>query len=89
MKKNVNIPMNTVLPVTDEFIMDLLTADTVNGRIFYYMEEEGGEGYSTDMWLDYFKSYGCVTKPAQDVYGGIIIRPLDKTGVEAVLLEKK
>lgn len=89
MKKNVVVEMNTVLPVSDDLIMDLLTADTVNGKIFWYMEEENGEGYSTDMWLDLYKSYGSVLKPADSVYGGIIIKPLDKTGVEAVLLEKK
>ena len=87
--KNINIEMNTVLPVSDVFIVSLLNADTVNNRVFYYMEEEGGEGYSTDMWSNYYKSYGCVTKPAKDVYGGIILRPLGNDGVEAVLLEKK
>ena len=81
--------MNTVLPVSDEFIVDLLNADTVNNRIFYYMEEEGGEGYSTDMWSGYYESYREAMLPAEEVYGGIILRPLGDDGVEAVLLEKK
>lgn len=41
--KNVTIPMNVVLPVTDELILKLLTAKTVNSRVFRYMEEENGE----------------------------------------------
>lgn len=53
MKKNIVVEMNKVLPVNDKFIVDLLKADTVNGRLFYYMEEEGGEGYTTDMWDSY------------------------------------
>lgn len=87
--KNVNVPMNVVLPVTDEFILNLLKADTVNNRIFYYMSEEGGEGYSTDMWLDYYRHYADVVKPAADVYkGGIMLRPLGDDGIEAILFEK-
>lgn len=89
MKKNINVQMNVVLPVTDAFIVSLLEADTVNGRIFYYMEEEGGEGYSTDMWDSYYDSYSSALLPAEEVYGGIILRPLGNDGIEAVLLEKK
>lgn len=86
--KNVNVPMNKILPVTDDFIVSLLKADTVNNRIFYYMSAEGGEGYSADMWLDYYKHYADIVKPAADVYGGIMLRPLGNNGVEAVLFEK-
>ena len=86
---NINIEMNKVLPVNDSLIVSLLKADTVNGRTFYYMEEEGGEGYSTDMWSGYYESYREAMLPAEEVYGGIILRPLGDDGVEAVLLEKK
>lgn len=86
--RNVEVPMNKVLPVTDELILKLLKADTVNGRIFRYMEEKGGEGYSTDMWLDYYKHYVDVVKPAKDVYGGILLRPMGDDDIEAVLYEK-
>lgn len=88
MKKNVIVPMNKILPVTDDFIVSLLKADTVNGRVFYYMSEEGGEGYSTDMWLDYYKHYADVVKPAAAWYSGIMLRPLEDNGIEAVLYEK-
>ena len=80
--------MNKVLPVTDELILKLLEAETVNGRVFHYMEEEGGEGYSTDMWLDYYKHYVDVVKPAKDVYGGIMLRPMGDDDIEAILYEK-
>ena len=86
--KNINIKMNVVLPVTNDLIVSLLEADTVNNRIFYYMEEEGGEGYSADMWFGYYESNRNALAPAEDVYGGIIIRPIGNDGVEAVLLEK-
>lgn len=88
MKKNIKVPMNKVLPVSDKFITDLLEADTVNGRIFYYMEEEGGEGYSTDMWRGFYDSYQAALLPAEEVYGGIILRLLGNDDVEAVLLKK-
>ena len=88
MEKNIKVPMNVVLPVSDKFITDLLNADTVNGRIFYYMEEEGEKGYSTDMWRGFYESYQGALLPAEDVYGGIIIRPLGNDDVEAVLLAK-
>ena len=88
MKKNIVVEMNKVLPVTDDLIVSLLEADTVNNRIFYYMEEEGGEGYTTDMWCSYYESYRDALLPAEEVYGGIIIRPLGNDGVEAILLEK-
>ena len=88
MEKNIKVPMNVVLPVNNKFIVDLLNADTVNNRIFYYMEEEGGEGYPTDMWGRYYESYLDALLPAEEVYGGIIIRPLGNDGVEAILLEK-
>lgn len=86
--KNVVIPMNEVMPVTDELILKLVKADTVNGRVFRYMSEEGGEGYSTDMWLDYYKHYADVVKPAKDVYGGILLRPMGDDDIEAILYEK-
>ena len=86
--KNINIKMNVVLPVTNDLIVSLLEADTVNNRIFYYMEEEGGEGYSADMWCGYYESNRNALAPAEDVYGGIIIHPIGNDGVEAVLLEK-
>ena len=86
--KNINIKMNVVLPVTNDLIVSLLEADTVNNRIFYYMEEEGGEGYPADMWSGYYESNRNALAPAEDVYGGIIIRPIGNDGVEAVLLEK-
>ena len=86
--KNVVVPMNKILPATDELILDLLKADTVNNRILYYMSEENGEGYSVDMWLDYYKHYADVVKPAKDVYGGIMLRPLGNDGIEAILYEK-
>lgn len=88
--KNVTIPMNVVLPVTDELILKLLTAKTVNSRVFRYMEEENGEGYTADMWLDYYKSYADVVnvKPAADVYSGIKLIPLGNEDIEAVLVEK-
>ena len=91
MKKNIIVEMNKVLPVSDKFIVDLLKADTVNNRIFYYMEEEGGEGYSTDMWRGFYESYQSYPDAlplAEEVYGGIIIRPLGSDDVEAVLLKK-
>nr|DAM59675.1 MAG TPA: hypothetical protein [Caudoviricetes sp.] len=86
--KNVVIPMNEVMPVTDELILKLLKADTVNGRVFRYMSEKGGEGYSTDMWLDYYRHYADVVKPAADVYSGILLRPMGDEDIEAVLYEK-
>ena len=86
--KNIVVEMNKVLPVSDKFIVDLLDADTVNNRVFYYMEEEGGEGYSTDMWRGFYESYRGVLIPAEEVYGGIIIRPLGNDDVEAILLKK-
>ena len=89
MEKNIKVPMNKILPVSDKFIVDLLNADTVNDRIFYYMEEEGGEGYSADMWRGFYESYQSALIPAEEVYGGIIIRPLGSDDVEAVLIAKK
>ena len=86
---DIKVPMDKVLPVSDKFIVDLLNADTVNGRIFYYMEEDGEEGYSTDMWRGFYESYRDALLPAEDVYGGIIIRPLGNDDVEAVLIAKK
>ena len=88
MEKNIVVEMNKVLPVTNDLIVSLLEADTVNNRIFYYMEEEGGEGYTTDMWGSYYESYRDALLPAEEVYGGIIIHPLGNDGVEAILLEK-
>lgn len=85
MKKNIVVEMNKVLPVNDKFIVDLLNADTINGRLFYYMEEAGGEGYTTDMWGGYYDSYSSALLPAEEVYGGIILRPLGNDGIEAVL----
>lgn len=86
--KNINIEMNVILPVTNDLIVSLLNADTVNNRIFYYMEEEGGEGYTTDMWGGYYESNREAMLPAEEVYGGIVLRPLGDDGVEAILLAK-
>ena len=84
--KNINIKMNVVLPVTNDLIVSLLEADTVNNRIFYYMA--GGKGYPPNMRGGYYESNRNALPPAEDVYGGIIIRPIGNDGVEAVLLEK-
>lgn len=43
--KNIDVPIGTVLPITDAFFMRLLTADYINGdKVLIYVEEEGGRG---------------------------------------------
>lgn len=86
--KNITIPMEVLIPVSDGLIFDLLESDYVNGCIFWGIEEEDGDYYTADMWQDYYKSYGSVTKPAEEIYGGIILHRLDESGVYAVLLNK-
>lgn len=40
--KNIDVPIGTVLPITDAFFMRLLTADYINGdKVLIYVEEEG------------------------------------------------
>lgn len=79
--KNIDVPIGTVLPITDAFFMRLLTADHINGdKVLIYVEEEGGEGYS---------EYSRVTKPCEDVYRGVLIQPLSGNMLEATLLAKE
>ena len=88
--KNIDVPIGTVLPITDAFFMRLLTADHINGdKVLIYVEEEGGEGYSVDMWIDYMRQYSRVTKPCEDVYRGVLIQPLSGNMLEATLLAKE
>lgn len=88
--KNIDVPIGTVLPITDAFFMRLLTANHINGdKVLVYVEEEGREGYSTSMWLDYMRQYGRVARPCEEVYRGILIQPVSDDMLEATLLAKE
>ena len=91
--KDFAVPMNEILPISDDFIMELLTADTVNGCILHHIEEADGKGHSVSMWPDYYKTYGSKihgrpTKSIEKVYRGIILRTCGDDSIEAVLLLK-
>ena len=86
---NITIPVNVVLPVSDKLIRELIDADTINGKHgkhLIYISEEGGEGYSTSMWLGFYQSYGNYLTPAEETYSGIIIRYINRNDMEAILL---
>lgn len=88
--KNIDVPIGTVLPITDAFFMRLLTADHINGdKTLLYIEEEGREGYSKNIWLDYMRQYGRVARPCEEVYRGILIQPVSDDMLEATLLAKE
>lgn len=88
--KNIDVPIGTVLPITDAFFMRLLTADHINGdKTLLYIEEEGREGYSKNIWLDYMRQYGRVTSPFEKVYRGVLIQPVSDDMLEATLLAKE
>lgn len=88
--KNIDVPLDTVLPITDAFFMNLLTADHINGnKLLDSVEEESGEGYGTGIWLDYMRHYRSITKPLEALYGGIILKAVSDDRLEATLLFKK